>query len=228
MEATELSPAKRAFRNTIYISGAFKQEGGYTLKIHERYPDAPKSPYYISMREKDVKSGWFLPLCNSLAWAISEDTKHLLDQVDFIIGIPKAGEPIAEAFSRLTKKPILTMEKEVSQVGRRISSVIHGEFQKGQRVLGLDDLVTGADTNFEFIEGVEANGLILVHIAVGLDREQGGLEKLRKAGVSISTALSISRMLADYREQRKVTEEKYVEILTFPSKLNAYIASQTA
>lgn len=143
------------------------------------------------------------------------DTLHLNDNLDSVIGIPKAGEPIAEVYSEISRIPMLTMEKQESDEGRHLTAIIHGEFMPGQRVLGIDDLITAADTKLEFKEGVEANKLVLAHIAVGLDREQGGMQRVREAGINISASLTVSKLLDYYLDGGRLEEQIYQRIKTY-------------
>lgn len=210
MAAGELTQEQRYLADTLIESGAFKV-GAFKLKLHETNPNAPLSPYYISMREKDVVPGTFPVLCQRAATAMHADTIHLVDRIDFVIGIPRAGDPLAGAYSAISHIPLLRMEKYESSEGRSITSLIHGNF-KGGKVLGIDDLITAADTKLEFQEGVEANRLILVHIAVGLDREQGGVQRLRQAGVNISASLTISKLLEYYLGSGAIDEQSFRRI----------------
>ena len=218
MSKVELDQTLKSLADALWDSGAFKT-GAFKLKLHETNPNAPLSPYYISMRENDVKPGTFPMLCKNIATAIHQDALDALTHADFVVGIPKAGNPIAEALSRINGLPVLTMEKVETPEGRYISSVIHGDFKLGQRVLGIDDLITAADTKFEFKKGLEDNGLVLVHMGVALDREQGGVKKLREAGVSVSASLKVSQLLDYYLDTRRLDPSTYQGIID-------YIASQ--
>ena len=223
-----LKPYQQDFAKNIYSSGAFqiKPEGdGFTLKIHQANPEAPKSPYYINLRKDAVGDEAFERLVQSLAMAIQVDCLdiHYSDspiRPDRVVGIPKAGTPIAKAYQEITGLPMLVMDKEESDSRRKISSVIHGDFKPGMKILGVDDLITGADTKFEFKEGVEANELVLAHMAVGLDREQGGIGKLREAGVSVSAALTVTQLLDYGRSSNRLSETDY-------DRLRTYIDSQS-
>lgn len=58
---------------------------------------------------------------------------------------------------------------------------IEGEFQDGEIVLVLDDLITGANTKMEGVEAIRNNSLIVTDCIVLVDCEQGGLEQYQKA-----------------------------------------------
>ncbi len=215
---TELSVEQSNLADAIWISGAFKV-GAFRLKIHEKNPDAPLSPYYVSMRERDVLPETFPDLCDSIARAINADAEKASKAANVVIGIPKAGDPIAAALSSINGLPQLYMDKYEGEDERHITNRVRGNFVVGMRVLGVDDLITAADTKFEFKEGLEVNGLKLVHLGVALDREQGGMQKLRDAGVSVSSAIRISELLDYYLSDNRLSQVTYDQI-------RSYIASQ--
>lgn len=62
----EMTREQRDLADCLIESGAFKV-GAFKLKLHETDPEAPLSPYYISMREKDVISGTFPVLVKRVA-----------------------------------------------------------------------------------------------------------------------------------------------------------------
>lgn len=209
--------------DVIWNTGTLKR-GAFRLKLHEKNPDAPLSPYYLSMRQKDMdgsddyeRSINFARLCVAMNIALTVQARNFVDlkQIDYVIGIPKAGEPFANYISRGPDLKLLTMEKVEDGNQRRISSVIHGDFKSGQRVLGVDDLITAADTKLEFKESLKTNGLVLAHLAVGIDREQGGMQKLRDAGISVSAALTVSQLLNYYLETGKIDQASFDQIANY-------------
>lgn len=217
LERPILTKSQLVLADTIWDSCAFKV-GAFRLKFHETNPDAPLSPYYVSMREKDVRAGTYPQLRWAIANALYVDTLGILaaDRTSYVIGIPKAGKPLALEFSRLSGLVQLTMVKEETEAGRRITDVIREDFEPGKGVLGLDDLITRGNTKLEFISGVRANRLELAHLAVALDREQGGIEELRAAGVSVTASLRSSQLLEYYLAVRNI------DLATF-DRITAYM-----
>lgn len=204
MAKEQLTQTQLELANAVWESGAFKV-GAFKLKLHETNPDAPLSPYYISMREKDVKSGTFPMLCQVIARAIYADTEEYTDRIRYIIGIPKAGNPIADELAKFHGREVLRLEKYEGEAERRITSTILGEFERGAGVLGTDDLITRGHTKFEFAQAVHDNGLVLVHLGVALDREQKGIEECRAMGINVSASLRASRMVETFRDSGKLS-----------------------
>lgn len=222
MATAELTEIQTNLADSLWEARAFKT-GSYRLKLHETHPDAPESPYYISMREKDVIPGTYESLMTDVAMSIRRQNLELFrrgeidpkQRINHILGIPKAGDRMAEILGLVTDISVLTMDKVEDEKGRHISSVIHGKFKPSDRVFGIDDLVTGADTKFEFHNGVTDNGLVLVHIGVALDREQGGMQKLRDAGINVSAVLTVSDLLNHYLSSNYINNSTYDQIRTY-------------
>ena len=185
--------------------------GAFKLKLHEKNPDAPLSPIYLNIRE--------LP---DWLYALAGDILHDLvvweriNDFDYVIGIPKAGEPIGRAFANAVGKPHLRIEKTEGEGGRKITSKILDPFEKGGKVVLVDDLVTRADTKREAIQSIEENGLEVVATLVLYDREQqGGLAELNNEGRLVLAAAKISEMLDFFVATKKIPEAKKKEVMDY-------------
>lgn len=184
--------------------------GTFRIKLHEKNPEAPFSPIYLNIRD--------LPEC---VYALAGDILHELSaqegitDFDYVIGIPKAGEPIGRAFAKAVGKPLLRIEKSEGTDGRKITSNILDPFEKGKKVVLVDDLITKADTKREAIESVEANGLEVVATLVLYDREQGGLQELNQSGRKVYAVARLSEMLEFFVYDKKIPQEKKDEIMAY-------------
>lgn len=216
MAIAELTESQAILADSFWNTGAFKV-GEFKLKLHEKNPDAPLSPYYISMRGRDVKPGTYDGLMEDIAHAMYWENREVLKnrKIKHVVGIPEAANRIAEILGISTHINILTMDKIEDSWGRHISSTVNGEFRSGDGVLGVDDLVTAADTKFEFVQGLQDNGLSLVHLAVALDREQGGMQRLKEAGISVSAVLTVSQLLDHYLLTDYINSSTYDKIKTY-------------
>lgn len=184
--------------------------GAFRLKLHESQPDAPLSPIYLNIRE--------LPdPVYELAGDILHDlaVQERIDDFDYVIGIPKAGDPIGRAFAKAVGKPHLRIEKVEVEGARHITSTILDPFEKGKKVVVVDDLVTRATTKREAIKSIEANGLQVVATLVLYDREQGGLKELNDEGRKVCAAARLNDALSLFVAKKKITEEKKREIMDY-------------
>ncbi len=180
-----LSRISQEVARMLYNRGAFKL-GAFELKLHEKNPDAPLSPFFVSIRNKDnpTKPGNFQDsdynLIAKCLLSIIRDNKL---EFDTIVGIPRAGDPIVDAMQRMINSVSLPhlrsfriawLDKEEKESERRIVPMRNFKYEKGECILLIDDLVTRADTKIEAIRAVESFGSKVVGLIVLIDREQGG------------------------------------------------------
>jgi orotidine-5'-phosphate decarboxylase len=184
--------------------------GAFKLKLHEKNPTAPLSPIYLNIRELP---DWLYVLAGDVLHDLA--VRENIGDFDYVVGIPKAGEPIGKAFARAVGKPHLRIEKVESEEGRRITSTILDPFEKGKRVVIVDDLVAKAGTKREAISSVEANGLEVVATLVLYDREQGGLQELNAEGRKVAAAARLSEMLDFFAAKKKIDAAKRAEIMAY-------------
>lgn len=184
--------------------------GAFKLKLHEKNPTAPLSPIYLNIRELPA---WLYALAGDILHdlVVRED----IADFDYVIGIPKAGEPIGQAFARAVGKPHLRIQKVEDETGRHITSNILDPFEKCKRVVLVDDLITKADTKREAVRSVQANGLRVVATLVLYDREQGGLIELNREGNKVFAAARLSDALEFFVGKKKITKEKKQEVMDY-------------
>jgi len=99
-------------RNTSPID--FPQDPGeFVLKLHEHNPSAPLSPIYINLR--NLPEEVLDHIGKVLAEIESQETP------DFCAGIPNAGIPIAQAYSKFSGIELINIfDKVQEKSGRRI------------------------------------------------------------------------------------------------------------
>lgn len=210
----------------IFDRGAFKF-GAFPLKLHEKNPNALLSPFYINLRDKNnpkpgpLKDNDYILIarCNFKVLIKRDD-----DMVfDAIAGIPRAGDPIVKAMSRIEETTdinqgdyrIIMLAKEEDGERRKIVPLPGFEYKEGERVLLVDDLVTQADTKIEAIKAIESSGSKVVGLIVLIDREQGGRELIEEAGYLFYSVFTISQLLNYYRQSGRITQKKYQECMDY-------------
>ncbi len=210
----EWTSIERTVADGIFHVKAIKF-GAFKLKLHEKNPDAPLSPIYITLRVPE--NGGPLSLANvemisQVLYDLVQRNKILFDVV---AGIPRAGEPFAAVISCFSGKPLLKLGKKEEGGARKIDSVVGGEYEPGQLVLLVDDLITQADTKKEAIAVCEEAGLVVAGLVVLVDREQGGSEELKKAGYSLYAVFPLSALLDYYVKANLLAPEKRDETMAY-------------
>ena len=209
----EWTSIERAVADGIFHVGAVKF-GAFKLKLHEKNPDAPLSPIYVTLRKPPDG-----PLTDENVEAIGQELYDLVQRkkilFDIVSGIPRAGEPFAVVIARLSGKPLLKLGKKEEGGTRKIDSVVSEGCRPGQLVLLVDDLITKADTKKEAIAVCEEAGLVVAGLVVLVDREQGGSDELREDGYSLYAAFPLSELLDYYVQANLLTPEKRDEVMAY-------------
>jgi|SRR3989344_4123138 len=181
----------------------FARENEFALKLHENQPDAPLSPVYINLRNLPGE------VAGQVGFVMAELTMDT--PADFCAGIPKAGIPLAEAYSRHSGIPIANaFAKEETGERRRIVS--GGEELTGANLRLIDDLATGGETKLEAIKAAEELGAIVVDVVVLVDRQQGAKEQLGESGYKLKSAFTLDQLLRYGVRKGKITKVQYERV----------------
>ncbi len=206
----------------IFDKGLILTTGPFEFKLHEKHPNAPRSPIKLNLR---------FPPKGTLSWELVEQIGKVFYQLscqsqvqyDCVIGVPKAGDPFAQAFSRLASVPLLILEKEETKKSRKVLPFLRGEYQQGWRVLIIDDTVVMADSKFEAIRAAVVNGLIVAGIVILVDWEHGGKDELEKAGFRVLSRFKMNELLLLYLREGRILPEKYQEVIDYLRVIRAHL-----
>jgi uridine monophosphate synthetase len=119
-------------------------------------------------------------------------------EFDRIAGIPYGSLPTATGLSLQLHKPLIYPRKEVKAHGAR--RLIEGDFEEGDRVVVVDDILITGGSVLEGIGKLESSGLtvqdVVVFIDHGGDHDRRARERLAAAGYSCHSVLDIAQITA--------------------------------
>jgi uridine monophosphate synthetase len=189
----------------LYEAGAI-QFGAFRLKLHETRPDAPLSPLYINLRLLRSHP-------DQMDVAVTAYQALLAEcEYDLLADVPMTATPFVAILSHLTRVPQITpREPKTHGSGARID----GAYQPGQTAVVIDDLVTGADSKLEAIRVLEDAGLTVRDVLVLVDREEGGAQQLADAGYTLHAAITLTDLLALYRDSGRIDDEAYGRVMAY-------------
>ena len=147
-----------------------------------------KSPYYIDLRQtisSPITMDW---IGNALTRIVINEIGK--DKIDKILGVPTAGVPFATVVSQKLAVPLIYYRQARKEHGVR--KKIEGILDRNDRVLIIDDLITTGESVIESAEVVRDQGGVVNELAVLLDREQGGKERLRSSRIEPHVLFKIS------------------------------------
>ena len=167
------------------------------------------SPYYIDLRIVPSFPDVFQKVCDFYIDLIKREigTKTF----ERIAGIPVAGIPFASLIAYQLQKPLLYVRKGLRLHGRQRR--IEGILTPGDRILLIDDLITTGLSLRKAAKAITAEGGMVTDVIVLLDREEGGKEKLEKAGIKVHTLLNISEVANKLYEIGAIDDDQLQTIL---------------
>ena len=146
-----------------------------------------RSSMYVDLRLLVSDPG----LMQAAARAYAKELDAL--QVDRIAGIPYAALPIGMAVALASGVPLIYNRKESKSHG--LGKDIEGLWKPGERVVIIEDVITTGGSIVSSVELFRAAGLVVEDAIVLLDRQQGGVENLRKAGIRVHSVLALGDVL---------------------------------
>jgi uridine monophosphate synthetase len=190
----------------LFDCGAVKF-GEFRLKLHDAMPDAPISPIYIDLRL--IRS--FPNVMTSVIAVYQEMMEDL--SYDIIADVPTAATPIVAILSHILKRPMISPRKDEKKHG--IKRAIDGVFHEGEVALVVDDLITHAESKLQAISVLEENHLIVRDVVVLIDREQGGVEELKKRGYVCHIGFRLGELLKTYLDSDKIDTSEFERTLAY-------------
>jgi len=175
----------------LYRIGAVKF-GSFTLK------SGKISPIYLDLRP--IVS--FPIILQQIADALWQKIAPL--SFDLVCGVPYTALPIATALSLSQKIPMILQRKEEKQYGTK--KKLEGVFEKGQRCLILEDVITTGSSVLETARSLKEENLTISDVAVVIDRGQGGRENLLREGLNVHSLFSLHEILELLKREEKISE----------------------
>lgn len=121
-------------------------------------------------------------------------------------GLTFGADPVAFAAafaSELNREPIKAFSIRKAQKDHGIVKWVEGDVQKGERVAIVDDVATTGGSTITAIERARAEGLEVALAVVLVDRQEGGLENIRKHVSDVSGIVTRDELLARWNERKK-------------------------
>ncbi len=149
-----------------------------------------KSNYYIDCRltTLDPKGAW---LVGQLMHSLIRNQAAVRNlRIDAVGGLTMGADPVALAtamFSCLAQEapPLQTFTVRKTPKGHGQTKLIEGNFKKGDSVVVVDDVVTRGDSTIAAISAVVAEGGRVFFVAVLVDRQEGGKQKIEALGYPV-------------------------------------------
>lgn len=195
-QATKETIAQAFFETGLLKFGQFTLKSGLV------------SPFYNDLRKAQSHPNAF----HAVVDAYSEMLADVDDSV-LLAGIPEAGTPLAAAVGYKLKRVLIQPRKVVKEHGTK--SAIEGDFNQGDSVVLLDDVITKGDSKIEAIQQIEKAGLKVEKMIVLIDLQVGGLDLVRSTGHTIEAGITMTELADALLKLGKIDQEQHSKVLNF-------------
>ena len=175
-----------------------------------------KSNYYIDCRltTLDPEGAWLVgQLMHDL---IRKEQAARRVNVNAVGGLTMGADPIALAvgmFSHWAKDavPVQVFCVRKSPKAHGQTKLIEGNFKRGDGVVVIDDVVTRGESTIAAINAVEKEGGMVVFVAVLVDRQEGGRDKIEAMGHPVVALFTKKDLLGESALVQQGLHEKNLE-----------------
>jgi orotate phosphoribosyltransferase len=157
-----------------------------------------KSSYYIDCRLTtfDARGAW---LCGQCLHQLIRNEQSS-SRIDAVGGLTMGADPLALAiamYSHSAKDEQVLQAFSVRKAPKAHgqTKLIEGNFKKGNSVVVLDDVVTRGDSTLAAIDAVEKEGGRIAFVAVLVDRQEGGRQKIEQRGYKVVALFTKEELL---------------------------------
>lgn len=214
-EEIERGMRLRILRRWRFVKAVdFNLQDKWLLKVHDDYPEAPESPFYIDQRR-----------LRSYPSLLQETTDLVIDLLEktgerpaLLSDIPTAITPLVTLVSQKTGIPMITPRLDAKAHGQQRQ--IDGAWQPGQTVVVIDDVRTAGGSKKKVVDLYRKVGLVPIRILVLVDRGEG---EDTVDGVPLFAEYKWEEMLPTYREEGDISSQEYEASLAYPRELATYL-----
>lgn len=175
--------------------------GNYTLK------SGIESPFYVDLRPLASSPQLLKTLANNLLDLVESSP------FDLICGVPYAALPMGTTMSLASGVPLIIKRKENKGYGTK--RMVEGVYHDGQNCLLVEDVITSGQSLLETIDEIEREGLKVTDIVVVLDREQGGIDKLKQKGYAVHTLFTINQVIDILHRFHRLSDAEMARVKNF-------------
>jgi orotate phosphoribosyltransferase len=157
----------RAIREHAYLEGDFLLRSGR------------RSRYYLDKYRFETRPD----LLRALGERIAARARKACPGAARLAGPELGAVTLAAAAALASGLPFLIVRKAAKDYGTE--RLLEGEFQAGEEVCLVEDVVTSGGAAVQAVEALRAAGLDCRHAVCVVDREEGGADGLARAGVRL-------------------------------------------
>lgn len=160
------------------------------------------SSYYVDCKLTTLSPEGALLVGQVFYRIIHSEQLSLGVQINAVGGLTMGADPISLAVGMFSVEhnpsdyyEVFSVRKSAKEHGQH--KLIEGNFHKGDRVVVIDDVITRGESTLKAINAVEQAGGSVEFVAVLVDRQEGGREKIEQRGYKVISVFHKNDLLTD-------------------------------
>ena len=201
--------------SNLDLAQALFDLGGVQFGSFDLGPTAGTSPIYINPRVLISEPTMLRRVARLIHGEIQADRARRRPRIHSfaaVAGVPMGGLHIATAYALESTTPLIYLRP--SKDGDA-EPLIEGRILIGQSALIIDDLMTGGSSILSTARRLEDAGMAVRDAIVLIDREQGGIERLKDHGYEVIPILKLKTMLNFYRSNALISEQMFERCMDY-------------
>ncbi len=178
---------------------------GFVQAIHEENPEAPLSPFYISMRNLPPE---FIAQAGIVLAEIPGR------KADVCAGIPSAGVELAKSYSKESGVTYIDLFEKKEVEGGSVIVARENVTGFGRELSIDDDLAAHGKRKIEAIKAAVRAGFKVPEVRVLIDRMQGAREELAEYEVELKAAITLEQILRYQLRQHKIDGYQFANCMS--------------
>lgn len=161
-----------------------------------------KSKYYFDCKRTTLDPEGAFIVGQELLALIRRAEAELGLKLDAVGGLTMGADPISLAvgiasWTATPDRPLEVLCVRKSPKAHGTHKLIEGQFREGMSVVVVDDVVTRGDATLKAVAAIEEAGGKVPLIAVLVDREEGGCDKIRGMGYPVVSLVKKSELIRE-------------------------------
>lgn len=161
--------------------------------------DGSMSDYYFDMKKIYSDKELFNEIVSRF---VSKIKSYRFDNYDYICGVPFGSIPLSTAIALKLNKPVLYIRKEKKNYGNK--SQIEGNFNIGDTVLLIDDIITTGSNILKTKNILINNGLLPIGFAVFINKQVGGFNYIKSSDFNGVYIYNISDIIKNLHSNKLI------------------------
>lgn len=160
------------------------------------------SSYYVDCKLTTLSPEGALLVGQVFYRIIHSEQLSLGTHINAVGGLTMGADPISLAVGMFSVEhnpsnyyEVFSVRKSAKEHGQH--KLIEGNFHKGDRVVVIDDVITRGESTLKAITAVEQAGGSVEFVAVLVDRQEGGREKIEQRGYKVISVFHKNDLLTD-------------------------------